>query len=1295
MSDHFLGRDVPEELASRFVLRRCLGKGGFGVVHEAQDRALGTDVALKELLIVDPAALYSFKQEFRALADVTHPNLVGLQELFSVGGRWYLTMDLVRGENFLRHVRPWPAGEPVTEPDTHESGLLDIATGDLTGLLFHSGVVSLPAAPTSAFARTMTVDAAQPATPHSRPPEPAPPPALPSPRGVLAVDRLRAALLQLAEGLDAIHRTGRMHRDIKPSNVLVTPGGRVVILDFGLVGSFSTSSNPGVAMGTPVYMSPEQITSVHITAAADWYSVGVMLYEALTGHVPHVTPGISMMALLLAKPHSDPPPPQSLAPEVPADLGALCMRLLDRDPGTRAGAPEIRRVLAAQGPVITTPAAARTTFVGRADELAALREAHTAVRGRATVVVHVHGTSGMGKSDLLRHFLDGLVASPLVSPLATDAPLLLLEGRCHEREWVPYKAFDGVVDAIARWLDELPRHEVARLVPQGLGALVRLFPVLGRIEAASAEADHHEVPDPNEQRRRAFAALRALLGNIGRRRPLVIHVDDVQWADADSAALLDALLAPPAPPPCLLIASYRTEEAAASAFIASLPSRSRPTAGVLTREIVVGPLSSADAAALARTILGGDDDEPNQRRAERIAREAGGSPFFVQELARHAAAAPGDEGIGLGEVVAARVAALAPDLRALLELVSIAGQPVGPAVLKQAAGLEDEREREALALLRAGCLVRARGRGDEARLEAYHDKIRETVVAGLPAPTLRAHHLALALAMEALGGADPEALAMHLQSAHEPARARIYFEQAAQRAGRALAFDRAATLYRSALALAPAADQGDIELRLADALSKAGRGAEAAQAFLHAAERVGPEQALMARQRAVEQMLRAGHIAEGLGVARVLLPQVGMRLTRTPRHALVSMMLSRLKLRVRGLHFVERSESQLDPQKLHRIDLCWSLGNGLGGVDVIRGADFQARHLLLSLESGEPYRIARAFAWEAVLRSLEGSPAALAQAHDLTARAEVIARRIQHPHAIAWVAAAKGVTAHNSQRFREAVTLSDTAITLFREACTDIAWEIASMSAWWYLSALYFTGDIETLHRRLPASLNEAETLGDRYMQTALGVYAHPAAVMLAGRPDDAIATIDRALGAWKAHDFHSMHNMALYSRTNALLYLGDGRRALAHILGEWKQLEASYLLRSRATRIRGQDARARALLAASATSDPRAAEPVLREVLAWADRLEKDRSPWSDGHAFALRAAVQLRRGGPEKAITLYRRAQAAFLLADMELLAHAAERHIATLASDAASVARIDAWMTGRGIADPQRTAATLIPR
>ena len=1272
---------VSEELSRRFLIRRCLGQGGFGVVYEAFDRSLGSDVALKALLSMDPAALYAFKQEFRALADVAHENLVGLHELFFDDGRFYLTMELVRGVSFLRYVRPGRE-----------------ARSD-------ASAITLPPLPTAqramaaelATAVTLDISSAVPAGPHGTlamttlpmdgDTQTRPPLRQPDGEGDLDVERLRQSLVGLARGVAAIHQTGRVHRDLKPSNVLVSLDGQVKILDFGLVGSFESLARDRVlVVGTPAYMSPEQATGASGDGSSDWYSVGVMLYEALTGVVPYLFEGTTIEDLLYAKHLVDPPDPRAIAPGAPADLSELALRLLTRDPMARAGAEEIFRVTHAARE--TSPSAppttrgARPNFVGRTREIVAMREAFEAsVRENQLVVLHVHGTSGMGKSDLVRHFLDAL---------AEERAPIVLEGRCHEREWVPYKAFDGAIDALARFLGEIDPEDRGSLLPPGLSSLARLFPVLGRLAEDGSEP---EAPDPHELRRRAFEALRRLFGNLAETRPVVLYLDDVQWADTDSAALLEALLAAPAPK-LLLVASYRTEEARGSELVGRLPSIRAQAPGIEAREVVVGPLATEDAEALAVSILGEDGDEA-QRVAARIAREAAGSPFFVQELARYLLAGHTSEGLDMRGVVAARVALLPPSARLVLEIVSTAGRPLEPVLIKEAAALGDEENSRALAVLRAEHLLRAKGGRDEARVEPYHDKIRESVVQGLEDVVLRDHHRALGHAMESMSNADPEALAMHFRTAGEPSRARAYMERAAERAERVLAFDRAATLYRLALELAEPADVGVLELRLGDALAKAGRGAEAAKVFLSAATKLDERPALVARQRAVEHFLRAGHTDEGLTAAQALLPAVGLSYPDTPRRAFVNVAVARVKQRFRGYEFQEKTEDAIDPAVLHRIDLCWSIGNGLGGVDTIRGADFQARHLALALEAGEPYRIARAFSWEAVLRGIAGGSKNIAEARDLAARAEAIALRIGHPHALAWSCAGKALAAHNNYEFRDAIVLCERTIALFREACSNIAWEIASMYAWWLCTALYYVGDLRALFDLLPRCQSEAEALGDRYMETALGVLMMPVSLILQGRPEEARVSADRALSRWTTLGYHSMHWGSLYSNVHASLYLGEGSRAYATLQGQVGAVHAAMMPRTaKSVRVRLFDMLARTALArAREVSNP---EPLLREAVSIADRLEQERSNWSDGCALGIRAAVFVRRGDVDRALVYLARSRSSFRRSDMELFARLVERRMGELEGGEGGRARlteVDAWFREQGVPRPDLLTRTLI--
>jgi eukaryotic-like serine/threonine-protein kinase len=1292
-------------LLGRFTIGRCLGSGTFGVVYEAREEGRAGKVALKRLNELDSSAIYAFKQEFRALSDVVHPNLVSLYELFQAGDQLYISMELIEGVGLLGYVRS----------DLRVLDLASVPTVEIRGgssADMESGrTVSEP-----------TFDEPPPPPPTTRiVDDRARPQPILGPGDDFDFEGFRATLRQLVSGVFAIHSAGKLHRDLKPSNVMVNQERRVKILDFGLVASLSGwgAKKPvdRRVVGTPAYMSPEQAQGALLTPASDWYSFGVILYEALTGRLP-ITGTVQE---ILAKKHLlDPPDPRLLVPGLPDDLSELCMALLQREPGVRPNGPAVLRALGAPVPEASphsVPWSEVLPFVGREHHLNVLEEAFTVAKSGRAVTIHIHGTSGMGKSALLRRFLDGLVER--------DAAVVL-EGKCYERESVPYKAVDSLIDALAQHLRALPKPQAIELVPRDARELARLFPVLRRIEALADAPRKPQAPDPKELRRRAFRALREIFGKMASIRPLVICIDDLQWGDADSAALIMDLIepserdgghsqsgerfsSPSGPPPLLLILSYRSEDVATIDLVRVV--RQRLARGELAfdmRELVVGPLAHREARALARVLLAGD---PALLRgeAEVIAVESGGSPFFVHELARYVHAggcaprppeggAPGGgvlQPISLQQVLAARLARLSQSALRLLSAIAIAGSPISYAAVSQAyaeSGGHGPPDPQIFAVLRAEHLVRSRGTRAQIEVETFHDRIREAVVASLTPEAIATWHRHLAAALEASGDADPEALFTHFVAGGDAARALAFVEVAADRAESALAFDRAAALYKKAIELRGDAPQ-PLRARRAHALANAGRGAEAARAYLDACRGASPAEELDLRRRAAEQFLRSGHIDEGIDAIQDVLRVVDLSMPKTPARALTSLVLRRAQLSVRGLGFTERSLTDVRPADLTRIDVCWSVGNGLGGVDPVRGADFQARHLLYALRAGEPYRIARALSLEASLSALESDQE---RAATLVARSAELSERIGDPHALAWVAGARAGTAYYGYRFREALMLSERAVNLFRESSRDITWEIGSIQSWWLLPSLYLIGEIDELCRRVPICLREAEELGALYYETTLRSWHMFRVHVAMDRPAEARRDSADALGRWShQHGFHTQHLCDLQARVHSYLYEGDGVQALAEIERDWPALDRSLLLRFESSRIEALFPRAAAALVASRQSDD--PEGLLRAAERHARTLEKEKVPYASAYALLLRAGIALRRGRPEQAIALYGAAEQAFSGLDMTLHAVSARRRRGEIVGGEEGfdlVQQATEWMIGQRIRNPERMTAMLAP-
>ncbi|MBP1603645.1 MAG: serine/threonine protein kinase with repeat, partial [Acidobacteria bacterium] len=257
---------------AHYRIAAAIGAGGMGEVYRAVDTKLGREVALKVLpadMARDPDRLARFQREAKTLAALDHPNIVTVFSVEEADGVHFLTMQLVEGQALNRLI----------------------------------------------------------------------------PEGGLPIERVVEYAAVIAEALAAAHEKGIVHRDLKPANVVIAADGRVKVLDFGLAkelragdpaGATFTSAGQtqaGVVMGTPAYMSPEQVAGRAVDHRSDVFSLGVLVYEMATGRQPFV--GDSSAELASAILRDTPRPPSEIRRDVPADLARIIRRCLEKDPKQR------------------------------------------------------------------------------------------------------------------------------------------------------------------------------------------------------------------------------------------------------------------------------------------------------------------------------------------------------------------------------------------------------------------------------------------------------------------------------------------------------------------------------------------------------------------------------------------------------------------------------------------------------------------------------------------------------------------------------------------------------------------------------------------------------------------------------------------------------------------------------------------------------------------------------------------------------------------------------------------------
>jgi len=1269
------------EGADRFDLIGKIGEGGMGVVYEAFDRDRGIPVALKTLRRVSPTALYLFKQEFRSIAGISHPNLVALYELFAGSPEnWFFTMQLLRGPVLHDYLRA-DCFPPVFEMNGASEGDSDSPTSAPTSAPTSdptSAIIDPFAQPTSGQGRLSNSPSANHARVLLRKGT-APEPAL-----------VREVMRQIVEGISALHAAGKLHRDIKPTNVIINTGGEAKVLDFGLAIDEFALKEAGRfdVVGTSAYMAPEQATGRPISPASDWFAVGVMLYQALCGESPFHG---SFRETTNAKLNRAFRRPSEIADDVDPGLEELTLALLEVDPVSRPDRVRILSMLSTGTSTARSPrrdAQIAASFYGRRDEQALMEEAMDASLSGTVAFALVHGASGVGKSTLVQHYVHG-----------RDSAELVLRGRCYEQESVPYKAIDSAVDALCEHLLTLPRKDLAEMLPSDISLLAQLFPVINRLkERVLFPAPSTGASDAHRIRRRSVQALRELLGRLRHDRPVILAIDDLQWGDVDSIALLGEIFAVSDPPPVLVLCTYRREYRETSPCLASLFELQKTNQAVRWFDIAVEPFSTEETHDFAQSLLG--DPSISGVIASRIAKESGGNPYFAVELARYAsrfsveeARAFGADSLRIDNLLRDRIADLENDSRELLEVVAVHSQPLAQADAYLAAGFSS-RDPAPLNALRLANLVRSTGFNQTDQVESFHDRVRDTVLQAIPAERRRSLHRALAATLEASERGDAESLALHNERAGNRARAVHYHELAGDRAAAALAFDRAAGHYRSCLELLkPDPAQGSaLRAKLGEALVNSGRGVDAAREFEAAAVHAAGKTKIELERRAGFHYSGCGYIPEGNAIFERVLARVGLKFPKSKQAILRSLLITSLRLRFQGKRFRERDPRSVPQILLDRFDAAWSVALPLSLTDTAQAMNFGLQALLLAMKAGDPGRFVYGLEYAYVL-SLQGGEARRRAAALIATGREIVAKQ-QDPNLEGILNLVQGAIAFTRSSWRECSRFLDQAEDIFANRVRGGYSHLAQVRSL-HLYTLWSAGDFDKIARRCGPFLQEADQLGDLFSSVNIRSFGRPLTYLVEDRPDLAQESIVTGLREWPAAGYQLVQGMASIIQSWIAFYEYRAGGNLDYVEQQWALIRANDMDRFETMRATVLDMRYRTALAAAnwdrnSPTQRKRAWKIARESRRILDR---ETNPWGRASAIVARAAFEETEGKIASAAQTFLSAAKLFEHTDMMGYAWSARRRAGQMIGGDEGrdlVEAADCWFQSQSILRPERFAA-----
>jgi tetratricopeptide (TPR) repeat protein/predicted Ser/Thr protein kinase len=644
----------------------------------------------------------------------------------------------------------------------------------------------------------------------------------------LPIDEAMSYGLQVADALAHAHERGVVHGDLKTANIIVSGGGRIKVVDFGLArrhfADRTTASTTGHAFrGTAYAMAPEQWRGERADERSDVWAFGVLLYEMLLGSRPFAQePLPELMSAIL---QSSPPP---LSDNVHFGLRRVVERCLVKKPEQRyqrgselrsaldaipAGSDAVRvsntaSESEASWPVPPPPAlevlpsslTSIVQLVGRESELAMLMNAWTHAQAGHRQLVLVSGEPGIGKTRLTMEFARARHAE--------GASVLL--GRCDEEALVAYQPF---VEALGWYLRHCPVSLLQTQLQEagGEAELASLIPEIARRGLATPELIES---NPEGRRYRLFEAVANLLCLISRTRPLLVVLEDIHWADRPTLLMLRHLLRSSQGATMCLLATYRETELDRTHPLSEMLAEFRREEA--TTRVALSGLTSEQVEQFIHVWTG---HEALPRLTQLVFRNTEGNPFFIGEVLRHLSETgtleqlesprrrPVDElGLpeGVKEVVGRRLARRSEPCNRVLTLAAVIGREFSLSVLQ---ALADVPEDDLLDLMdqALGAKIIQDAPGVPGRYTFTHALIRETLYGGLTAARRARLHQRVAQALERLATSSRESLADiayhygQAASIGDVDKTVDYAIRAGEQAAAAFALEEAARFYEIAL----------------------------------------------------------------------------------------------------------------------------------------------------------------------------------------------------------------------------------------------------------------------------------------------------------------------------------------------------------------------------------------------------------------------------------------------------------------------------------------------------------------